>query len=163
MKAYTLFWFFIIFTGFFLGKRRIYTYSLNSSEKLLRARAGLKCDNIPELRLHNIGLIFQFFNLITSLTVLENIELPLALARVKKPKRKERASQLIAYFELNHLAESYPENLIGGERQRTAVIRAARATFVKLQRQIRSPLERWTFRATVDSSILCSASRPGTE
>jgi len=76
------------------------------------------------LRLHHIGFIFQFFNLIPSLTVQENIELPLALAGVKKPKRKERATQLLSYFELEHLSERYPDSLSGGERQRTAVIRA---------------------------------------
>jgi putative ABC transport system ATP-binding protein len=76
------------------------------------------------LRLNNIGFVFQFFNLIPSLTVLENIELPLALASVNKSKRKERALELIKYFELTNLTDRFPESLSGGERQRIAVIRA---------------------------------------
>lgn len=76
------------------------------------------------LRLHHIGFIFQFFNLIPSLTVLENIELPLALAGVDKRQRKRRAQELLAYFGLTGLAERFPDTLSGGERQRVAVIRA---------------------------------------
>jgi putative ABC transport system ATP-binding protein len=76
------------------------------------------------LRLNNIGFVFQFFNLIPSLTVTENIELPLALAAVNKQKRKERALELLEYFDLTKLAKRFPESLSGGERQRIAVIRA---------------------------------------
>jgi putative ABC transport system ATP-binding protein len=76
------------------------------------------------LRLHNVGFVFQFFNLLPSLTVLENIELPLALAGASKAKRKERALELVDYFGLNHLTGRFPSTLSGGERQRIAVIRA---------------------------------------
>ena len=76
------------------------------------------------IRLNHIGFIFQFFNLIPSLTVLENIELPLALAGANKPKRRERALELLKYFDLANLAKRFPETLSGGERQRIAVIRA---------------------------------------
>jgi putative ABC transport system ATP-binding protein len=76
------------------------------------------------LRLNYIGFVFQFFNLIPSLTVLENIELPLALAGANKPERRQRASELLEYFDLTSLAERFPESLSGGERQRIAVIRA---------------------------------------
>lgn len=77
-----------------------------------------------ELRLHNIGFIFQFFNLIPSLTVLENIELPLALAGMKKQQRRKKAYELLEYFDLTNLANRFPETLSGGERQRIAIIRA---------------------------------------
>ncbi|MCW4010286.1 MAG: ABC transporter ATP-binding protein [Candidatus Bathyarchaeota archaeon] len=77
-----------------------------------------------DLRLNNVGFVFQFFNLIPSLTVLENIELPLALAKFSKSQRKERAFELINYFGLTKLADRFPESLSGGERQRIAVIRA---------------------------------------
>ncbi len=87
------------------------------------ARNVLKDDDLSNLRLHHIGFIFQFFNLIPSLTVLKNIELPLALAGKKKKERKERALQFLQYFELESLAERYPESLSGGESSRTAVIR----------------------------------------
>jgi len=77
-----------------------------------------------ELRLRNIGLVFQFFNLLPSLTVYENIELPLALASVKKSERKQRILELVDYFGLSHLVDRFPDNLSGGEKQRIAVIRA---------------------------------------
>jgi putative ABC transport system ATP-binding protein len=85
---------------------------------------GLSDSETSNLRLNNIGFIFQFFNLIPTLTVQENIELPLALAKVNKDKRKERTRELLTYFELTKLSERFPENLSGGERQRIAVIRA---------------------------------------
>jgi putative ABC transport system ATP-binding protein len=71
-----------------------------------------------------MGLVFQFFNLLPSLTVLENIELPMALAGVKKSQRHERAHELLRYFDLTQLAERFQDNLSGGEKQRIAIIRA---------------------------------------
>jgi putative ABC transport system ATP-binding protein len=85
---------------------------------------GLSDDEKSELRLHGIGFVFQFFNLIPSLTVLENVELPLALAGIGKKEREGRARKLLEYFGLEDLAERFPETLSGGERQRTAIIRA---------------------------------------
>jgi ABC-type lipoprotein export system ATPase subunit len=93
--------------------------------KLLgRAVNGLGDEEKSRLRLHSIGFVFQFFNLIPSLTVLENIELPLALAGVGKHERRRRAGELLEYFGLTGLAGRFPETLSGGERQRVAVIRA---------------------------------------
>ena len=85
---------------------------------------GLSDNERSEFRLHHIGFVFQFFNLIPSLTILENIELPLALAGVNRQKRRERALELLKYFNLTNLAERFPETLSGGERQRIAIIRA---------------------------------------
>jgi len=84
----------------------------------------LNDDEKSNIRLNHIGFIFQFFNLIPSLTILENIELPLALAGINKHKRKERAHELLKYFDLVNLAKRFPETLSGGERQRIAVARA---------------------------------------
>lgn len=81
-------------------------------------------DERARLRLRAIGFVFQFFNLIPSLTVLENIELPLALAGVKRQERLRRAWELLDYFDLANLARRFPETLSGGEKQRVAVIRA---------------------------------------
>jgi len=89
-----------------------------------RAVNGLSDDEKSELRLHHIGFVFQFFNLIPSLTVLENIELPLALAGIDKYERRQRVNELLEYFGLTSLAERFPDTLSGGERQRIAVIRA---------------------------------------
>ncbi len=77
-----------------------------------------------ELRLRQLGLVFQFFNLLPSLTVLENVELPMALAKTPKPARRERAFELLQYFGVADSAERFPGTLSGGERQRVAVIRA---------------------------------------
>ncbi|RSN76735.1 ABC transporter ATP-binding protein [Candidatus Methanodesulfokora washburnensis] len=84
----------------------------------------LNDDERSKLRLHNIGFVFQFFNLIPSLTVRENIELPLALAGIRKEERRNRVTELLRYFDLINLAERFPDTLSGGERQRVAVMRA---------------------------------------
>lgn len=86
--------------------------------------SGLRDDERSRIRLHGIGFVFQFFNLIPSLTVLENVELPLALAGVRKRERRRRAYELLKYFGLAGLAHRLPETLSGGERQRVAVVRA---------------------------------------
>lgn len=84
----------------------------------------LSDDQKTELRLKQMGLVFQFFNLLPSLTVLENIELPMALNGIKKAERQERANELLKTFEIAKLAERHPDNLSGGEKQRIAIIRA---------------------------------------
>ncbi|MEM0471730.1 MAG: ABC transporter ATP-binding protein [Sulfolobales archaeon] len=76
------------------------------------------------IRLHYIGFIPQLFNLIPTLTVLENVELPLALAGISKPARRERALELLRYFDIANLATRFPNTLSGGERQRVAIARA---------------------------------------
>jgi putative ABC transport system ATP-binding protein len=85
---------------------------------------GMSDDQKASLRLHYMGFIFQSFNLIQSLTVIENIELPLALNGINKHERKQRAMELLQYFNLSHLADRFPDTLSGGERQRTAIMRA---------------------------------------
>ena len=81
-------------------------------------------DEASKMRLNHIGFVFQFFNLIPSLTILENIELPMALAGVKGDIRKRRAMELLERFELSKLADKLPSQLSGGEQQRVAVLRA---------------------------------------
>lgn len=86
--------------------------------------AKLKDGQKAGLRLRELGLVFQFFNLLPSLTVLENLELPMALAGVKKPLRRARAMELLGYFGLEGFEGRFPDGLSGGERQRVALIRA---------------------------------------
>ncbi len=76
------------------------------------------------MRLRSIGIVFQFFNLVPTLTAIENIELPMALAGVEKNKRRERALELLKLVGLRDKAYRYPEKLSGGERQRIAIARA---------------------------------------
>lgn len=72
-------------------------------------------------RRKNIGIIFQFFNLIPTLTVLENLLLPLEL---NKKADKNKCLELLNQVKLKDRAESYPDILSGGEQQRVAIARA---------------------------------------
>ncbi len=71
-----------------------------------------------------IGFVFQFYNLIPTLTVLENLLLPLELAGEVTPEGKTRARELLESVGLADRAASYPDRLSGGEQQRVAVARA---------------------------------------
>jgi putative ABC transport system ATP-binding protein len=77
-----------------------------------------------QMRLKHIGFIFQSFNLIPSLTVLENIELPMALLGVAKEARRRRAVELLKRFHMERFADRFPSELSGGEQQRVAILRA---------------------------------------
>jgi len=97
----------------------------NGSYKLFQKDTKqLKDEEKSKIRLNKIGYIFQSFNLIPSLTVTENIELPLALAGANKKTKNQRVKQLLEYFQLTKLANRFPETLSGGERQRIAIMRA---------------------------------------
>ncbi|MGB5201667.1 MAG: ABC transporter ATP-binding protein [Sedimenticolaceae bacterium] len=76
------------------------------------------------LRRRDIGFVFQFFNLIPTLTVGENIALPMELTGSTPAQIQSRVAQLLADVGLAHTADRYPETLSGGEQQRTAVARA---------------------------------------
>jgi putative ABC transport system ATP-binding protein len=71
-----------------------------------------------------IGFIFQFFNLISTLTVLENLMLPLELNRMLDSKGEGAARNLLEEVDLMDRADSYPDRLSGGEQQRVAIARA---------------------------------------
>jgi putative ABC transport system ATP-binding protein len=77
-----------------------------------------------ELRKHNIGFVFQSFNLIDELTVFENVELPLLYLRVPSAERKQRTDALLEKFELIPRRDHFPQQLSGGQQQRAAVARA---------------------------------------
>ncbi|MEM1736287.1 MAG: ABC transporter ATP-binding protein [Ignisphaera sp.] len=79
---------------------------------------------IVEFRLRKIGYVFQFYNLIPTLSVLENVELPMYLLGVKEKERKERAIELLQLVGIQHLANRTPDTLSGGEQQRVAIARA---------------------------------------
>jgi putative ABC transport system ATP-binding protein len=75
------------------------------------------------LRRKEIGIVFQFFNLMPTLTVMENVELPLLLAHSSRTDGK-RIETLLDYVGLLHRADSFPAELSGGEMQRVAIARA---------------------------------------
>ena len=75
-------------------------------------------------RRKKIGMIFQHFNLLTNRTALENVELPLEFAGVKKAERRERALKALEIVELLDKQNSFPTKLSGGQKQRVAIARA---------------------------------------
>ena len=75
-------------------------------------------------RRHNVGFIFQHFNLINSLTAVENVALPLAVAGVGLKERTERAKEMLDKVGLNSKYNNTPLELSGGEKQRVSIARA---------------------------------------
>jgi putative ABC transport system ATP-binding protein len=75
-------------------------------------------------RRENIGFIFQFFNLIPTLSVLENVTLPLELMGDKLDQARQRATQLLEEVGLDDRLNAFPDRLSGGEQQRVAIARA---------------------------------------
>jgi putative ABC transport system ATP-binding protein len=88
------------------------------------ALAGLSDDDLTRVRRDKIGFIFQFFNLLPTLTALENVGLPLHLRGWVRSKVDERATELLTLVQLGHRLRHRPEELSGGERQRVAIARA---------------------------------------
>jgi predicted ABC-type transport system involved in lysophospholipase L1 biosynthesis ATPase subunit len=79
---------------------------------------------LAEFRSHNVGFIFQFYNLIPVLTATENVELPLLLTHLSKAERRERATTALKVVGLADRAGHYPRQLSGGQEQRVAIARA---------------------------------------
>ena len=88
------------------------------------ALAGLTDDELTRVRRDKIGFIFQFFNLLPTLTCLENVGLPLHLRGWPRRKVDERARELLDLVQLAHRLDHLPDELSGGERQRVAIARA---------------------------------------
>jgi putative ABC transport system ATP-binding protein len=84
--------------------------------------ASLKDAGLTQLRREKVGFIFQSFQLLHTLTVFENVELPLLLAG--KPNAREAARERLAWVELDDLDHRYPHQLSGGQMQRVAIARA---------------------------------------
>jgi len=84
----------------------------------------LSDDRASRVRNETIGFIFQSFNLISKLTVLENILLPTLYSINKDEDFDNRANQLLKRFKIDHRADSYPNKISGGEQQRVAIARS---------------------------------------
>jgi putative ABC transport system ATP-binding protein len=79
---------------------------------------------VARFRRRQVGMIFQFFNLLDDMTVTDNVLLPAQLAGVRSGAARARAEQLLATLRIAHRRDAYPARLSGGERQRVAIARA---------------------------------------
>jgi putative ABC transport system ATP-binding protein len=77
-----------------------------------------------DLRKHNLGFVFQSFNLIDELTVFENVELPLLYLKVPSGERKQRVEEVLERMNIMHRRNHFPQQLSGGQQQRVAISRA---------------------------------------
>jgi putative ABC transport system ATP-binding protein len=85
---------------------------------------GLKEGRLPQIRLRNIGFVFQGFNLFPTLTASENVEIGLDLKGVRARERKQRARILLDSVGLSDKYNAFPADLSGGQKQRVAIARA---------------------------------------
>ena len=91
-----------------------------------RRRRGLDAvaDERAALRRHRIGYVFQDFNLLSGLTAVENVAMPMELDGQARSTAREAAMAVLDRLGLTELADRFPDELSGGERQRTAIARA---------------------------------------
>jgi len=85
---------------------------------------GLSSEELARYRRHTVGMVFQAFNLIPSLRVFDNVELPLRLAEVERGERRDRVRDALERVGLGARSEHRPPQLSGGEQQRVALARA---------------------------------------
>ena len=86
--------------------------------------AHLEESDLAQIRGKKIGFVFQTFNLIPTLTTLENISLPMMFQKIDREERLERAEKIVESVKLTHRRKHLPNELSGGERQRVAIGRS---------------------------------------
>ncbi len=86
--------------------------------------ATLNESGLARWRSHNVGFIFQFYNLLPVLTAFENVELPLLLTSLSKKERREHVEASLTLVGLEDRMRHYPKQLSGGQEQRVAIARA---------------------------------------
>jgi len=86
--------------------------------------ATMKETKLPKIRAEKIGFVFQNFNLIPTLSALENVELPMERGKIQKGERRSRALELLKSVGLEDKANRRPNRLSSGEQQRVAIARA---------------------------------------
>lgn len=86
--------------------------------------AKARKSELPKIRREKIGFVFQHFNLLPTLTALENVMLPLRYSGVRGGERKKRALEALAQVGMEHRANHRPAEMSGGEQQRASVARA---------------------------------------
>jgi putative ABC transport system ATP-binding protein len=91
-----------------------------AGERLTR----LSENKVARWRGRNVGVVFQFFQLLPTLTVLENVMMPMHYCKTYKGQRRERAMELLELVEVPDVANKYPSQISGGQQQRAAIARA---------------------------------------
>ncbi len=86
--------------------------------------ADMSQDELSRVRNQKIGFVFQSFNLISRMTILKNVEVPMTYAKIKPAKRRIRAVELLEMVGLGARINHEPNELSGGQRQRVAIARA---------------------------------------
>lgn len=81
-------------------------------------------DDLAEIRQHKLGFVFQDFMLLNGLTIRENIFLPQIIAGKQKSKMEQNTRKLLAVFGIEEIAEKYPAEVSGGQKQRASIARA---------------------------------------
>jgi putative ABC transport system ATP-binding protein len=89
-----------------------------------RDLATLEDDELTRVRREQVGFVFQFFNLLPTLTVIDNIALPCLLAGMKPAEAERRAGALAERVGITHRLRHFPQQISGGEMQRAAIARA---------------------------------------
>jgi len=85
---------------------------------------GMSENQIAKWRGRNVGVVFQFFQLLPTLTVLENVMLPMQYCGTYKGRRRERAIEVLELVQVPETANKYPSQISGGQQQRVAIARA---------------------------------------
>jgi putative ABC transport system ATP-binding protein len=81
-------------------------------------------NQVAKWRGRNVGVVFQFFQLLPTLTVLENVMMPMNYCNTYKGQRKERAMEMLDLVDVTDVAGKYPSMISGGQQQRAAIARA---------------------------------------
>jgi len=81
-------------------------------------------NRVAKWRGRNVGVVFQFFQLLPTLTVLENVMMPMHYAGTHKGQRRQRALELLELVEIPDTSDKYPSQISGGQQQRAAIARA---------------------------------------
>lgn len=89
-----------------------------------RELSAMDPEELARYRRHTVGMVFQAFNLVPTMTVLENVELPMVFAEVERPERARRAQEALERVGLAARMRHRPTEMSGGEQQRASIARA---------------------------------------
>ena len=85
---------------------------------------GMSENKVAKWRGRNVGVVFQFFQLMPTLTVVENVMMPMRYCGTYKGRRRERAMEVLELVKVSETADNYPSQISGGQQQRAAIARA---------------------------------------